>query len=365
MNTSRVILIFGESFQDLGIIAQRVVGGPGGVDKGSMVSVVKAIQALPSSPAAPAPTTSAATTNQDDEAGRDDDPHPRPDAPGIILANTGQLYWEPEIPRPLNRESFLSAPMKSAVHDGRVPCANCNTVPGHENPEDHVARVFEYVGPYLFPTASLDILGVGDGADAVAEYLDNGPTWHRWATRVNCLAILGGSRSLYRVRCEGFRQFLRLRTRAWETHTEPLGTVLAGPDGNHRWPKMTKFAGLGCPVLSGGEPYYTERLLISCHGAVLEWFQEVAREKAAGRTYVNADVAVEAAYQDPNRAHADGDPHDWGVGMVDEADDEVKGETATASYGKPWETYGEAWETPAREPPIFVHYNPVVDFVGD
>ncbi len=41
----RVVLVVGESLQDLGVLAYRVIGGPGGVDHGSMVSLVRQLLA--------------------------------------------------------------------------------------------------------------------------------------------------------------------------------------------------------------------------------------------------------------------------------------------------------------------------------
>ena len=42
-SATRVVLVFGESTQDLGVLAHRVIGGPGGINKGSMVSVAQGI----------------------------------------------------------------------------------------------------------------------------------------------------------------------------------------------------------------------------------------------------------------------------------------------------------------------------------
>ena len=36
---SRIVVIFGEPSQDLGVIAGRIANGPGGIDQGSMVSL--------------------------------------------------------------------------------------------------------------------------------------------------------------------------------------------------------------------------------------------------------------------------------------------------------------------------------------
>lgn len=222
---SRVVLIFGETVQDLGVIAHRVIGGPGGINQGSMVSVVSALRQQRSS-AADAPP------------------------PGIVLANTGQLlWWEPprhrqgqkqhqdqdqdqtqtqvqkQAARAMTRIGFDTAPMRSAVHEGTLVNLDAaetgtgtetetggrrNRIPGNGDVAEHVRYVFETVVPGLVPArAKLDIVAVGDAADAVERYFDWGATWSRWRDRIGCFANVGGYYPSWEVKCEGFRRFLR------------------------------------------------------------------------------------------------------------------------------------------------------------
>lgn len=187
---SRVVVIFGETHQDLGVLAQRVLGGPGGIDKGSLVSIVKALLQKQSSPAAAASTTG--------------------DVPGIILANMGELVWWPKGNRTLSRFAFDWAPMRSAAHIGNYIDPSVNRVPGNETPTAHVKYIFETVIPLLVnTTAGLDIIGLGDGADVVESYLNNDETWTRVGSRLNCFASVGGQFPRWDVKCEGLREFLK------------------------------------------------------------------------------------------------------------------------------------------------------------
>lgn len=77
---------------------------------------------------------------------------------------------------------------------------------------------------------------------------------------------------------------------AYITSNEPLGTPLANPGGNSRTVTFTSY---GCPVLSAGEPYYTERALVASKGHVLPWMDGVYR---AGERYVNPELQV--AFED-------------------------------------------------------------------
>ncbi|KAI8623139.1 Arb2 domain-containing protein [Xylariaceae sp. FL1651] len=262
---SRVVLIFGETHQDLGVLAQRVAGGPGGIAKGSLVSVVRALQAQQSS------ATDAA-------------------APGVILANTGELLWWPEGQRTLSASAFAAAPMRSAAHRGNRVDAQVHLVPGHEDPRAHVAYIFEEVVPKLVSAgAGLDILGVGDGADVVESYLNWAPVWARWEKRINCLALVGGQFPEWDVRCDGLRECLRERTRAYAPSTEPLGLILSGPEGN---PRTSTFTSLGCPVFSAGESQHVETLLVASYPTILDWLQEVALTPPNDKPYKNPEFTV-------------------------------------------------------------------------
>ncbi|RYP13594.1 hypothetical protein DL767_010666 [Monosporascus sp. MG133] len=265
---SRVVLIFGESCQDLGVLAHRVIGGPGGVDKGSMVSIVTSLQQQRSSP------TDAA-------------------APGIILANTGQLLWCPSAGRALTRYAFDAAPMKSAVHEGRLVDEDRNRVPGNRSVAEHVRYVFESVVPaFVDPRkeARIDVVAVGDAAEAVEKYLDGEAVWARWGNRFGCFANVGGYYPTWELKCEGFKQFLRDKARSYLPSLEPLNTVLSGPDGN---PHTTTFTALGSPVFSGGTAHFTELLLVEGGSAVLDFLQEVALSSS---DYRNPEFHV--AYRD-------------------------------------------------------------------
>ncbi|KAK6839668.1 hypothetical protein PG987_005534 [Apiospora arundinis] len=277
---SRVVLIFGETMQDLGMLAHRVIGGPGGVDKGSLVSIVRALQGQKSGPG--------------DDA-----------APGIILANTSQLVWSPELKRALCQIGAEGAPMPSAVHGGML-ITDENRVADNRTAKDHVRYVFEKVVPALTRAdAALEIIGLGDGADIVEDYLDWGVTWGRLQGRIRCLAILGGYKLIDELQCESFKTFLREKACAWIPSLDPLGTLISGPDGNSH---TTTFSRYGCPVYSSGEPCYVECLLIKARTAVLDWLQAVALTPNGGSAcYVNP--ILDCTYTD-EKLPASLDP-DW------------------------------------------------------
>ncbi|KAI1087673.1 Arb2 domain-containing protein [Rostrohypoxylon terebratum] len=261
---SRVVVVIGETDQDLGVLAHRVIGGPGGVNKGSMVSIVSALQ-----------EQSCSATDMR--------------SPGIILANTGELIWWPEEHRTLSLSAWHATPMKSAVHRGnRITPANY--AEGNESAKAHVAYIFEHVIPrFVDKDAKIDVLSVGDGADLAVKYLDTLLMRDEWKNRIGCLALVGGLVSAEDLQNEEFKKgFLRHRTRAYATCKDPAGLVISGPDGN---PNTRTYTEQGCPVFSSGSEYYMETTLITAREVVLDWMQEVAMTPE-GEEYMNPKFQV-------------------------------------------------------------------------
>ncbi|KAI0871297.1 Arb2 domain-containing protein [Hypoxylon argillaceum] len=297
---SRVVIIFGETHQDLGVLAHRVLGKTGGINKGSLVSVVKALLQQQRSPLDPAP-------------------------PGIILANMGELIWWPEGKRTLSKYSFDAAPMRSAAHIGNYIDPEVNRVPGHESPIAHVKSIFETVIPTLVGAhAGLDIIGLGDGADVVESYLNSSATWNRVGSRINCFASVGGQFPAWEVKCEGLQELLLDRSRAYVPSNEPLGSVLSGPSGN---PHTTTFTRIGCPIFSAGEPQHVETLFIASYPTVLDWLQEVADTLASGKVYKNPIFS--SVYSDAP------DESSWGSGEEEETDGSKGGNQTSADVATP------------------------------
>lgn len=304
----RIIVIFGEAAQDLGILAHRVLGGPGGVNKGSMVSVVRAIQAQ-------MPKT------------------------GIIIANPGQLWWWPEGQRGLTPTLRFAIPMKSAVHLGREYDASMNAIPGNETVRRHVRSVFEeVVGKLCRRDVELDVIAMTDVADEVERFLDDENNWKIWGGRMGSLALLGNLYSVDEMKCQGFQDFLkdvsdiclcllvngsadnRQRGRAWISDMDPQNIPLVNPEGNFRR------VGVGCPVLSAGpDANIAELLLIHTHRAVLDWMHEVSYTE----NYRNPFFNIVVADPDPHR-----DAHYWGSEDT-EGNDEATDEAANGKGAPP------------------------------
>ncbi|KAK3901511.1 Arb2 domain-containing protein [Staphylotrichum tortipilum] len=257
---SRVVLFFGEPYQALGVLAHRVIGGCGGITRGSALGFVHALCGQQSSAADASP-------------------------PGVVLTNPGELWWWPEGGKGLTPLERHMVPMASAVHYGRYHNPRVNEVPGQRSVAEHVREVFETVvmGGLVDKEARVDVIALGSTADDVELYLDDDAVWAKVGARLNSLAILGGCHSSSHLRCEGFKRFLEERARAYVIHHTPLDTPISGAGGN---PGAGTFTSFGCPVYSAGEAQVTETIFIEAQPAVLRWIQQVALEEEAYKNEV-------------------------------------------------------------------------------
>lgn len=157
-----------------------MLGGKGGVNEGSVLSIVQALR-----------------EEEEDDI-------------GVVLANTGESWWWPEGKRALSFRQSNGVRMKSAVHKGRYFDPQVNGIPGHANVAEHVRMVFESVlvnEEFVAKEARLEVIGLSEGAMEAGKYLDE--NWKRWEGRVGCLAILGGGLEEHEIKNEGFKNFLK------------------------------------------------------------------------------------------------------------------------------------------------------------
>ncbi|GKT99064.1 mitochondrial 40s ribosomal protein mrp2 [Fusarium langsethiae] len=256
--TERIVIIFGEPQQDLGFIAGRVVNGPGGLAKGSMISVVQALAKQSASP---------------------NDPEP----PCVLLANMGQRYWWPDEQRALTVEDSADIPLPSLVHSGRQYSKELNEIPGSETTIAHMTTIFNKILD-VNKNANIDIIAIGQSCEVVLEFFENNENWAQWGHRLGGMLLMGTVFCADSLVNAEFKDFLAKRARGYLISDDPLDTPLAMPSGN---PSLM-IDPLGCPCLSGGESQYTEMILIKALEPALAYPQEIALTPG----FANPDMAV-------------------------------------------------------------------------
>ena len=152
---SRVVVVFGEPIQDLGIWAYRSVGTDG-INAGSAVSLAEALLSTSGSEAA---------TQKDDAQNKDT---------ALVLANTGQLIWYCGGSRPVTHATWLALPRRSAV-DPPMRMAARNKIPRNGDWQEHVDCVFEDIlsarGRLVRQDAKIDVIGLAEGGLGAIRYL--------------------------------------------------------------------------------------------------------------------------------------------------------------------------------------------------
>lgn len=160
----RVVVVFGEPIQDVGIWAYRSVGMQG-INAGSAVSLAQEILHL---------------QKKDDQQQQKqvpestDKPQHVTSDTALILANTGQLIWYCGGRRAITHASWMALPRRSAV-DPPYRMTGRNSIPGNANWQEHVESVFEEVlaarGRLVREDAKIDIIGISEGGLGAIRYL--------------------------------------------------------------------------------------------------------------------------------------------------------------------------------------------------
>lgn len=146
----RIILVFNEVMQDLGIWSYRTIsrGGAGAISRGSAVELAKRLHGYATSPS--------------DQS-----------SPGLVIANPGQLLWWRGGKKAVSFVTWHSLPRKSAVHGPMRIDEVKNRVPGNEDWEKHVQYMFnEVMAKVTDEDVLIDVVGLSDGGYEALKFLN-------------------------------------------------------------------------------------------------------------------------------------------------------------------------------------------------
>ncbi|KAK4697903.1 hypothetical protein P7C71_g237, partial [Lecanoromycetidae sp. Uapishka_2] len=230
----RIIVYIGESVQDLGVLAYRIIGQES-ITAGSVLNFVNEVHSR---------------DGNGDTA--------------IVIANMGQLLWHRRTRRAMTMASWNGQPRKTGVSNAVRIDPVKNHIPGNMNVEEHVKSIFEEV---ILESAredvAINLVAIGDGAEDAVKYLDR--NWARWEKNVRAICV--GLGFIWRVgedvQDEKFMDFWGKRGRAYLIHNEDVDTPLHGRQE------------VGCNCFSSGEPTFTECIMPRAYKNMLAYFQLV------------------------------------------------------------------------------------------
>ena len=156
----RCVVYIGESIQDLGIFAGRLIDKES-ISYGSAINFVDSVNE--------------SSANND---------------VGVVIANLGQLLWYRRGRKALSFTSWHAIPRPTAVTPA-LSVTDKNLIPKNNDPREHIACIFEEVlAPLVDKGCKLDFIAVGNGALDLVEFLQQ--DWGRWEKGMEAMAVLSG-----------------------------------------------------------------------------------------------------------------------------------------------------------------------------
>ena len=290
--TRRVFLLFGESSQDLGIFAHRIIGMRGGINAGSAVNFIRTVLSLEINAETGLPLAKSKTGSMQVKLSNPekiDLTEQDVVSPGVIMANMGQLCWARSQGRAISHVSWDALPRPSAVDSAVRFHTSKNTVPGHRTEAEHVASIFQHVVPQLCAKGvQIHVIAIGDSCEHIPLYLDQ--HWNSIKTRINiesmamiCPGFAGETEEAYTN--EEFKLFLKERTRGWlEDEVRPAGNPLFGPHGGSKaWQRAFGYNMYSLPSENASEMVFPKHF-----HTILQWITKVA---GAGEEYCEDEIA--------------------------------------------------------------------------
>ncbi|KAE8325719.1 Arb2 domain-containing protein [Aspergillus sergii] len=245
---SRIIVVFGEPVQDLGIWAYRSIGVDG-INAGSAVLFAKAV--LQSE-------TNEEGTNTESALKRGDT--------ALVLANTGQLIWHCGARRPMTLPTWLAYPRPSAV-DPPLMMTHRNKIPDNGCWEDHISCVFNEIladrGRLVRHDAKISIVGIAEGGQGAIRHLSL--NWEAWRGYISAVVLTNPLHStdvelaVHNEISGSFLAFISSRCRAYVISDAPKGCLVPG---SRRY---------GCNCYSSGEMQHVECIMPRAWKHMLEW----------------------------------------------------------------------------------------------
>lgn len=229
LERKEVYLIIGDSKQDLAIWSRKTVLGEGGITHGSVIKVVSELRSRKMSTGGPGfPTDDTAQKVAEKQA-----THPSEfDLPGIIILNPGELLYSHKEQDCMSSATWQDQKREHGFSDQYKITEAYNTVRGHKNSGEHIETFLrEFIGDLMGPKTRLNIIAVGDASEGVLSYLNKAYTLAEAEDELDkdfkiTIALIQPTHDANVVTNLKLQDILAKHGRAWESHSEPQGTLL-------------------------------------------------------------------------------------------------------------------------------------------
>ncbi|KAK6330941.1 hypothetical protein TWF718_003135 [Orbilia javanica] len=228
-DVEKVLVIIGNTYDDLGVWSVREMEGPG-INHGSMISTIRSA---------------------------------KKEKFGFLILNCGQNVYSPEIGRVVTYRTWKAA-TKASPHLDEVK----NRVVGHENVQKHIESVLdEYkgrlVGKDVKKKKKIYFLTYGWGCWGLVKYMN--VNFAEWKPSVEALIAAESTHTAADVTSSDLCHFLTTRARAYIVHSDPPGTFI--PD--------RRFV---CQTFSTAQIFSETIIPNSWRDVMLPWFKRVEED---------------------------------------------------------------------------------------
>lgn len=166
----RIIVLINDSSQDLGILAYRQLQRELGLNGGSVVNFIKEL-ILESHMCQKDYDQSKSGEFFEDGVRVENEK----DIPGLIMLNTGQLFYSHKFNNALSLRSWSAMPRKTISHDMIRIHEEENRVEGHRSAEEHIRTVFDSIvmnRDFVASDAEVYVVAIEDGVENLMNVLN-------------------------------------------------------------------------------------------------------------------------------------------------------------------------------------------------
>jgi hypothetical protein len=171
--SNRVLIIIGNSDQDLGVLSRRYLSGEGDIGSGSVIDLVSKFQAMFTGRGATTKDEVSRSESHDRDASVDEGILAHP---GFIVLNPGQNFYSHKYNRAMTLNSWNALPRPTIYHSSPQIIDGENTLTDHYKTGDHIHSVFETVvnNPhFVHPKAQLYMVAAPNSAEGLYKELDH------------------------------------------------------------------------------------------------------------------------------------------------------------------------------------------------